>query len=246
MAEVVPPRGVPKYECVQPKLDVLPRVPLRMIVAGPSGAGKSVFLSAAITDLYKGVFKRVYIFSPNVHVDGIWHPVKAYIKKVLEVPDDEQVYFDTYDPRALEEIIETQKAVIDLAKRKKFKKMPSILVVIDDMADNPAIMRSDKLLHSLFTRGRHHFTSTIVSTQKFRALATICRVNCQALIVFRLRSAAELEAIVEEVSAVYDKKTVVEIYHEATKEPFSFLYVDLTAKTPETTFMLRFQEYLTP
>jgi hypothetical protein len=62
-----------------------------------------------------------------------------------------------------------------------------------------------------------------VSTQKYKALATIIRVNATALIVFRCRSALELQAIIEENSAVYDKDTLLRLYHEATDEPYSFL-----------------------
>ena len=215
-----------------------------MMVVGPSGSGKTVFLTALITDLYAGCFKRVYVFSPSVHSDPAWLPVKTFVQRELET--DEPWAFDAYDPSALEAIIDTQKRVIAAAKAKKLKRMFSVLVVIDDFADNPSFSRHDKLLHSLFTRGRHAFISTVVSTQKLRAIATIVRVNTISLIVFRLRSAQELEAIVEEISAVYDKDTIVAMYRRATEEQYSFLYVDLAARTPGKMFMLRFHRYLVP
>ena len=115
---VVPPKGVPKYDCAQSKHKHLPKVPLRMLCVGPSGSGKTVFLTALITDLYKGCFERVYVFSPSVHVDGAWLPVKKFVKEVLEVPEEEQWAFDTYNHAALEEIIDTQKRVTELAKAK--------------------------------------------------------------------------------------------------------------------------------
>ena len=90
-----------------------------MLCVGPSGSGKTVFLTALVTDLYKGCFERVYVFSPSVHVDGAWLPVKKFVKEVLEVPEDEQWAFDTYNHAALEEIIDTQKRVTELAKAKK-------------------------------------------------------------------------------------------------------------------------------
>ena len=67
----------------------------------------------------------------------------------------------------------------------KKTKMFSILIVIDDFADNPSFSRNSKLLHSLFTRGRHSFISTIVSTQSYTAIAPILRQNASMLIVFR-------------------------------------------------------------
>ena len=47
------------------------------------------------------------------------------------------------------------------------------------------------------------------------------------LFIYRLRNYGDLEAIVEELSAVYDKKTLLHIYHEAVDEPYAFLYVNL-------------------
>ena len=162
------------------------------------------------------------------------------------MPKAEQWAWDHYDPLALEHIIATQKEVISAAKEKKVRRLFNILVVVDDFADNPAFSRRDALLHSLFTRGRHAFISTICATQKFRALSNIIRVNATALIIFRLRSEAELQAIVEEISAVYGKDVLIALLRHATEQPYSFLYVDLAAKKPDEMFWLRFEKRLVP
>ena len=138
------------------------------------------------------------------------------------------------------------KAVIAAAKEKKVRKMFNILIVVDDFADEPAFSRRDALLHSLYTRGRHAFISTICATQKFRALSNIIRVNATALIIFRLRSEAELQAIVEEISAVYGKDTLIALIRAATEKPYSFLYCDLAAKRPDEMFWLNFEQRLVP
>ncbi len=104
--------------------------------------------------------------------------------------------------------------------------------------------RGEKLLHELFCRGRHAKISTIVSTQKYRALATIIRVNASALVVFRCRSMQELQAIVEENSAVLGKDELLHLYHQATAEPYSFLYIDTCARTAKDMFWLRFERPL--
>ena len=86
--------------------------------------------------------------------------------------------------------------------------------------------------------------STITATQKFTAIHPIIRVNATELFVYRLRNYRDLETFVEEVSAVYDKKTLLEMYNVATDEPFSFLYVKLTAKKKEDMFFVRFDKKL--
>ena len=220
-----------------------------MVVAGPSGCGKTMLIVSMITDLYRkrdnhSVFKRVFVFSPSVNVDPAWLPVKTFVKDHLEVPESEQWAFDHYDPLAMHRVIDEQRAIIAAAKEKKVKKLFNILLVVDDFADDPRFTRRDQLLHSLFTRGRHAFISTIVATQKFRALSPIIRVNATALVVFRLRSEQELLAIVEEISAVYDKTVVISLIRRATEEPYSFLYADLAAKSPDLMFWLRFEKRL--
>ena len=86
--------------------------------------------------------------------------------------------------------METQHKVVKMMKAANRAMLLSVLVVIDDFADDPICTRQSKLLHSLFTRGRHNSISTIVSTQKFASIHPIVRVNAVALIVYRKRLAA--------------------------------------------------------
>ena len=88
--------------------------------------------------------------------------------------------------------------------------------------------------------------STITSTQVFKAISPIVRKNVTHLFVYRLRNYGDLEGIIEELSAIYDKKTLLQIYHEAASEEYSFLYVNLMQKDKRKMFMTRFQNYLNP
>ena len=72
--------------------------------------------------------------------------------------------------------------------------------------------------------------STIVSTQKYRAISNIIRVNATNLYVFRLRNGGDLEALIDELNALTDKKTLLQLYNMATSEPYSFLFINLNAK----------------
>ena len=70
----------------------------------------------------------------------------------------------------------------------------------------------------------------MVATQKFNALHPIIRVNASELFVFRLRNNQDLQTFIDEVSALVDKQTLLEMYKMATKEAYSFLYIKVTAK----------------
>ena len=60
--------------------------------------------------------------------------------------------------------------------------------------------------------------------------------------MYRLRNYKDLETFVEEVSAITDKATILQIYQMATAEPYSFLYVNLRAKSKNHNFHIRFEK----
>ena len=113
------------------------------------------------------VFSRVYIWSPSIEVDNTWKPVKDYIRDHIKPSDRETCYFDSYDPAELEQVINTQKKVIDYQKEQKHYDLYQILVVIDDFADDTNFARKSQLLHHLYIRGRHYMIRTIASTQVY-------------------------------------------------------------------------------
>ena len=164
--------------------------------------------------------------------------------KVTEY-DDEKLYFSDYNPDDLEKIITTQSKLILQQKKQKDTKLYSVLVIVADFADDPSFSRDSKLLHSLFTRGRHTSISTVVSTQKVTAIAPIIRVNATFLIVYRLRNSKDLETFLEELSAMLPRKELIELYQLATKEPYSFLYINLVAKTLNNMFYINFKQKVT-
>ena len=84
-------------------------------------------------------------------------------------------------------------------KNKNKKILYQILIVVDDFADDPSFSRNSKVLHSLFTRGRHSGCSVFVSTQNFAAIHPIIRVNATELIVFRLRNYQDTQMFIDEL-----------------------------------------------
>ena len=195
-----------------------------------------------ILDISRGVFERIYIWSPSISVDSNWTPVKRYIQDELKVDlEKENCSFDDYIPEELDKVLKRQHKVIEYQKKNDHKKMFSILIIVDDFADSKAFSRNSPLLNQLYVRGRHNTINIITSTQQFNALSPIIRVNSRQLFVFRLRNYKEIETMVEELSAVLIKKSSVadaknlaeakklmlELYNIATEEPYSFLFINL-------------------
>ena len=241
----VQPIKLKEYTSKQSKYQQCAKLPMRSIVLGPSGSGKTILLQNMILDIYEGCFDKIYVFSPSVNLDHTWQPVKEYIKDKLRIKDDDKedpIYFDEYDSEALMKIMETQMKITDYMKKQKKTKMFQVLIIIDDFADDPRFVRSSKLLHSLYTRGRHSYISVITATQVFNALHPIIRKNATDLYVYKLRNNKDLESLIEELSALAPKKVLLEMYSLATTEPYSFWYINLMAKKISDMFYIRFEK----
>ena len=187
---------------------------------------------AASLEQYRGCFERVYIMSPSIDMDPQWEPVKEYIRKELGVNTDrEQCWWDEWDEGALRQILAQQKKITQQSKQLGMKKLYQVLVCLDDMADSPQVHKKtgDGILDTLFIRGRHYCINTWVSTQKLRLMPSAVRVNTMWYCVFRLRNQLELDALVEELSAMLPKDVLYGMYQEATREKYSFWYVNLRA-----------------
>jgi hypothetical protein len=158
----------------------------------------------------------------------------------LKHTDEEPIYFDHCNPADLERIIDTQHKIAEYMKSHDHKQIHQILIVIDDFADSPQFTRQSKLLHALYIRGRHTYCSVIPATQVFSALSPVVIKNITDLYVFRLRNYKDLESLIEELSAIGDTKTLLEMYKIATSEPYGVLYIHMVAKSKKDMFYVNF------
>ena len=67
-------------------------------------------------------FARVFIFSPNVHVDSAWDSWKKFNREVLKVDEEkEHTMLDEWNEVKLKEIVAQQTELIKHMKDKKMK-----------------------------------------------------------------------------------------------------------------------------
>ena len=141
-APKIKPIKVKEYECKQSRYKQAPKLPCRSVLLGPSGAGKGVLLQNLILDIYKDCFSRIYIWSPSIHVDKTWEPVKKYIESTIGFEsEDDQFYYDYYKHSDLEKVINDQMKIATYMKNNNHKKLYSILVIVDDFAGSPEFSR---------------------------------------------------------------------------------------------------------
>ena len=163
-----------EYSSKQASDPVVPLVPRTGIFLGPSKSGKTVALISLILEQYRGVFERIYIFSPSVDIDDGWIPVKKYIEEDLGVNTERE---QKWGEAALRRIIQQQRKITEASKKLEMKKLYQVLEVIDDFADTPQLHKPHGALDTLFIRGRRMQISTWVSSQKLRLISTAVRVN---------------------------------------------------------------------
>ena len=177
-----------------------------------------------LLEQYRGVFEKIYIFSPSINIDDGWVPVKKYIEQDLGA-EREQTYYDEWDEAALRSSIQRQRKITQTSKKLEMKKLYQVLIILDDYADSPQLHKPHGALDTLFIRGRRMQISTWVRSQKLRLISAAVRVNQQFLCCWRLRSQHELDAVIEELSVLLPKDKVHSMYEQATREPYSFLFV---------------------
>ena len=250
MPEVKPINEI-KYTFKQSKHEHVPRVPYRAMIVGPSGSGKSCLLVNFILDIYRGVHDRIFIWSPSIHVDSIWLPVKKYITEEMKIDTEKEPCFFEFHSEDLQKVIDTQHKITEYCKKQKMTKLFNIFCILDDISDDPKVSRHNKLLNQLYVRGRHQGINVITSLQQMVTVPRIIRVNATHLFIYKVRNFREIEILQEEFSAVVrkgslqeSKKVIYDLYEEATNEPHSFLFIDLLQKDPDKMFLKNFTHYL--
>ncbi len=208
----------------------------------PSGMGKTTTLISMLLGPYRGIFDQIHVFSPSVDIDSAWGPVKEFAGHL-----EGSSFHSEWDEAALREIQDVQRDKIRKLKDAKSRKpLPQVLTIIDDFADRWDVMHSaTNVLTTLFIRGRHLGSSCWLSSQKLTAITSVARVNFRFMAVWRLRNQKEIEALMEELSALYPKQILQEMYETAiSDEDHSFWYINLVAKRKEDTFFIRFDHKL--
>ena len=200
---------------------------------------------------YKGQFSRIWIFSPSIKLDPQYAPLRKLLERMSD-QSKEPTMFEDLDQQVLGKLLEEQRLIVEQCRKRKMT-APQVCVILDDLADRGDILQrrqggtsGGSWLVTLATRGRHINCTWVISSQCLNLVGTVIRKNVRSMCIWRLRNYKEIEVLCEELSGVYDKQTILELYRYATEDPYSFLFVRLDAKTRDSMFYLRFEKRLLP
>ena len=185
----------------------------KLFLSGPSRCGKTFFVADFLQNLHK-ITKDPPSFT--IYVYKTWQCKFDEMKHLVNVFIDE------------ENVVE---------KIKEYATGKSILVVFDDMINSKSL----STLATLFTvDGRHMNMSLMFLTQRmfvnneyFRQISQ----NCDYFVVFKNpRNSSEIRMLAQQITP--GSLHLINIYIEATKDPFSFLFINLTQECePEVKYL---------
>jgi hypothetical protein len=220
-------------------------LPLRMIISGPSGSGKGILTSKLLLETFRGKFHKIYYFSASSTLDANLDPLRKYCEERLGQGENDPCLYDSWDEAVLGDILARQQKVCNFVKEHGSKRKFHIAIICDDFATERRVVRGGSL-ERLFLRGRHYNASVLVLTQYYKLLSPSIRTNAMALVVFRLRSGADKEAIMSENSAIVDRRVLEALYVTATSKPFGFLLILLSEPDPAKIFFSGLDTRLIP
>lgn len=234
-----------RVECVSGK--PFAPLPTSFALISPTSGGKTQILLNIVLRYYKDQFARIFCFSPTIHQDEQYAPLRKRLGQYCD-QQKEPLMFPDFSMAKLGEIISQQRTIVESCRQRKAKP-PQICIILDDLGERGDVFQTRKggscggsHMLSLAVSGRHAQITWIICAQKMSMISRGIMANVRCLCVGRLRSQHEVEALSEELSNLAgSKKAAMELLEYATKEPFSFLFVRLDAKTRKDTFWLRFE-----
>lgn len=195
----------------------LPQMPSLTLIIGSVRSGKSNLLVNYFcnSEFYKDKFDIVKFVSTTLHTDN-----KG---KILSKHFD---CMDHYEDDIIENIKESQ------GQHKDKKDRPTYALVMDDVLTKDFSRTNHVSFFS--TRFRHYIDFYVIAVQSFRAVSGMIRNNATDVIICKQQNQKELEKIAEEYGDLvggHDK--FMELYEEAHKDRYSFLYLKLSENPAE-------------
>ena len=178
-----------------------------MLITGASGSGKTQTLMSLIYNM-PNTFENIFITTKNKDEPLYNYVDEKYGKKGVKITEIDKDGLPDLD---------------------KLDKTQQNLIVFDDLVGE----KNQKPMEQYFLRARKKNASMIYITQSYYAVPKMIRNNLSYLIIKQIASMKNLTMICREYDLGVDKKALIQIYNEATKEKKDFLLIDLEGDKEE-------------
>ena len=183
--------------------DFMPDRTFRLLLASPSGGGKTNLLLDMIYRLL--FFDKIYLYARNLQQSKYKHLLKSF------EPISKEVGYD---------VIEASNN--DIIPLTDLSDEGQKLVIFDDYLNTGK--KNDERIRDYFTNSRNKNCSCIYLSQSYYGTDKTIRLNSSHYCIFDFPSRNEQSMICRELGVNKEN------YQKATKDPYSFLYVDKVKK----------------
>jgi len=212
---------------------VLPLGSRILFFISAKGGGKTSLYLSLLTSKespYHKYYDHIFMINPSGAYD-------SKLKDLYGELVDDNKFYDHLSEKVANELINKLKDLDDGWTKKR--KIQNLIIIDDSTGDFPS-GRKKSAITSLFTNSRHLNTSIWIISHKYNAIPTIWRNQVDGMFLFKSNSKTEIESIKRDLNVNEDLLDM--LLKDATKEPHSFLFVNLTGG--KTRFFNRFDEYM--
>ncbi len=184
------------------------RQPSLTLIVGTSGKGKTNLLCNLLYDSLK--WTRLYVNAKDLSEDKYVTLLEACQNVTNKKQSTDTFYHFTNMPEDIIPVDEMDSKEINL-------------VIFDDFLTDK---KADEKISEFCIRGRKKNCTVIYLAQSYYNIPKIVRLQANYLIFFKIDDSREIGNIYQNHNSGLDKKTFVNVFNEATKEPYSFLLLD--------------------
>lgn len=200
----------------RPISDNLPHPPFVMTLVSAVKSGKSTIIGNLLLRFYPSCFDSILYFSPTAEMDKT---TKSFLKAFEDDERQELTIFDKHED--LMNIDSYIDIICEEQKKSKQEERKRILFVIDD-----CVGYKMKQLNFMVSRHRHFNISVLISSQMYRKLDPIMRVNSTAIVICKVSNGKEFAKLEEEV--LENIPNYMQHYETATAKRYDFLFFNMT------------------
>jgi GTPase SAR1 family protein len=157
----------------------LPEPNFRLAIIGASGSGKTYGLIAIMQKYMKGIFDRIYLFSPTADIkeSNPWDELGL---------DQDRIHTE-YNEQLIHNIIDEER------EKKQLGVDSKTLIILDDLADVIHAKRNN-MITKIIVKVRHYCSIVLIS-QKWNLLQPTIRLNCNHLFIYPCKDRDELKSL---------------------------------------------------
>ncbi len=208
---------------IQLSKDPLPKDQhIKWVIYGQTGSGKSNLLLNALRHkiFYKNYFDNIYMCSPTGKND-------AKFDKLIEELEQDDRYYNNCSEETTKEIIDKIEEFNDSWDYDKKKRQPRNLIIYDDcLHDFPKATQKNSLINKLITTNRHLKLSIIITSQRYKSMNPLIRINTNIISFFRNNNMMEKKLFCEENSVDID------ILDAICEKNHDFMHITYTSGIP--------------